>query len=149
MKAKLVKESLRENIGPVDYTDSDGSGGYSTHPAYNQKAPREKGSKAEIPEFTTGWEVISFLEDIPEFKEYANEDAQYDDEWYSIPATVFKEVLGWTAEEVEAINYELESYEGSISWEVEQPESYEERGPVKTWKPIPIEDQRIIVNGGA
>jgi hypothetical protein len=105
--------------------------------------------KTPIPEFTTGWEVISFLRDIPEFDKYYNDDAQYDDTYFEIPAKVFHDVLGWTAEDVRNINYELESYEGSISWNDEDPDKRNEIDQIISWKPRPFENQYIVVHGGA
>lgn len=136
MKAKLVKESLRENIGPVDYTDSDGSGGYSTHPAYNQKPYQLE--KKDIKDMKDGWDIIRYFEEIPEFKEFENPDAQYDDERYRIPVNVFTKVLDWPKEDIENAYEHLDDYEGGISWH-----------DMLGGKPLPIEDQYISVWGGA
>jgi len=106
-------------------------------------------NKKPIPDFTTGWEVISFFRDIPEFDPYYNDEAQYDDVYFEIPAKVFSNVLGWTAKDVQAINWELESYEGSISWNDEDPDERNERDQVITWKKRPLENQWIVVHGGA
>jgi len=113
------------------------------------KLVRESLNENKIPDFKTGWEIISYMGDISEFNPYRNEDAQYDDEYYSIPAVVFQKVLGWTPKQVEAIEEELESYEGGIYWETEQSDERNERGQIITWKPIPFEDQYISIRGGA
>lgn len=109
----------------------------------------ELGRKKNIPEFTMGWEIIEYFDDIPEFNPYRNKEAQYDDDYYNIPAPIFSKVLGWTPEEVNSINKELENYEGGIYWETEEPESYEVEGPIENYKSIPFDQQIISVYGGA
>ena len=67
--------------------------------------------EAAVPSFENGWEVIKYLDNIPEFKKYRNEDALYDDEYYLIPTDVFTRVTGWTQQDVETIDDNLEPYE--------------------------------------
>jgi hypothetical protein len=79
-----------------------------------------------VPSFRNGYDVIEYLDNIPEFKEYRNEDASYDDQYYLIPTDVFTQVTGWTEEDVETIDNNLEAYEGSITWNNTNPNQYQE-----------------------
>jgi hypothetical protein len=76
--------------------------------------------------FNTGWDVIGYLDDIPELKKYRNKAASYDDEYYLIPTDVFTQVTGWTEEDVRNINDNLEPYEGNIIWTNTNPNQYQE-----------------------
>ena len=82
--------------------------------------------EATVPSFRNGYDVIEYLDNIPEFKEYRNEDASYDDQYYLIPTDVFTQVTGWTQEDVETINDNLEPYEGSITWNGTNHNQYQE-----------------------
>jgi hypothetical protein len=98
----------------------------------------EKGIKESvkpIPNFNTGWEIIRYLDTIPAFKKYRIKGAEYDDSFFEIPVDVFTKTLGWTKEDVDDISNNLESYEGSITWNSTNRNRYKEN--------------MIIVNGGA
>jgi hypothetical protein len=79
-----------------------------------------------IPSFRNGYDIIEYLDNIPAFKEYRNEDASYDDQYYLIPTDVFTQVTGFTEEDVKNINNNLEPYEGSIDWTNTNPNQYQE-----------------------
>ena len=78
------------------------------------------------PNFNTGWDVIGYLDDIPELRKYRNKAASYDDQYYLIPTDVFTQVTGWTEEDVKNINDNLEPYEGNIVWTNTNPNQYQE-----------------------
>jgi hypothetical protein len=73
-------------------------------------------SKKPVPKFETVWEIIDYFDEIPSFEEYKNKEASYDDTYFEIPADVFSKELGWTEEDIDQIDNNLESYEGSINW---------------------------------
>tara|TARA_Y100000296_G_C5109468_1_gene224359 strand:+ start:429 stop:755 length:327 start_codon:yes stop_codon:yes gene_type:complete len=72
------------------------------------------------------YEIIKYLDSIPELKKYRNESASYDDEYYLIPTDVFTRVTGLTEEDVKRIDDNLENYEGSIIWNNTNPNQYQE-----------------------
>ena len=82
--------------------------------------------EATVPSFRNGYDVIEYLDNIPEFKEYRNEDASYDDQYYLIPTDIFTQVTGWTEEDVKTIDNNLEPYEGSITWNGTNRNQYQE-----------------------
>jgi hypothetical protein len=82
--------------------------------------------EATVPSFRNGYDVIEYLDNIPEFKEYRNEDASYDDQYYLIPTDIFAQVTGWTEEDVKTIDNNLEPYEGSITWNGTNRNQYQE-----------------------
>jgi len=86
-------------------------------------------------EFNTGWGLIDYLDDIPEFRKYKNKNASYDDIYYEIPTKIFTQVTGWGEKEVEDIQSGLEPYEGSITWINTNPNKYKEN--------------KVLVIGGA
>ena len=73
-------------------------------------------SKKPIPKFKTGHDIIDYFDNIKAFQQYRNENAMYDDAFYTIPEKVFVKTLGWTVEDVQKIADKLESYEGTITW---------------------------------
>jgi len=97
----------------------------------------------------TIYPIIDYLDSIPEFQPYRNKNAQYDDKYYDIPAKVFTSILDWTPEDIKAIQDQIESYEGRISWVTEIPGKRNERDQIISWIPLPFEDQSIEVLGGA
>lgn len=88
-----------------------------------------------MPQFETGYDVIEYLDSIPEFKPYRNIEASYDDSFYEIPTDVFNKVTGLTQSDVEDINQNLEVYTGNIEWNETNPNKYKEH--------------TVIVSGGA
>ena len=71
-------------------------------------------AKLPIPDFKTGWEIIDFLDEIPEFKKFRNDVAQYDDTYFLIPRKEWDRHVGWSIKEVQDMNDKLDNYEGSI-----------------------------------
>lgn len=102
------------------------------------KLVKESLNENNIPNFNTGWDIIEYFDSISEFKPYRNEDARYDDTYYEIPVSVFEKVLGWSKEEIEDIDWNLESYEGSIDYTDKESGEY-----------LPVEQHMIVVTGGA
>jgi len=79
-----------------------------------------------LPNFTTGYEIIAYLDNIPELKQYRNAEAEYDEQYYLIPTDIFTKVTGWTEEDVKNINDNLELYMGTITWTNTNPNQYQE-----------------------
>jgi hypothetical protein len=82
--------------------------------------------EATVPNFKDGYEIIDYLDNIPEFEKYKNEDASYDDQYYLIPTDIFTKVTGWTEEDVKNIDDNLEPYMGTITWTNTNPNQYQE-----------------------
>jgi UDP-galactopyranose mutase len=82
--------------------------------------------ETNTPQFNIGAEVIDYLDKFPELKQYRDEDASYDDQYYLIPTDVFTQVTGLTKSDVEDIQQNLEPYEGSIDWTETNPNKYNE-----------------------
>jgi len=64
--------------------------------------------------WTNGWEIIHTLDADERAREYRNQDAEYDDEYYNMPVGLFTEITGIDENDIEKVNDELETYEGSI-----------------------------------
>jgi hypothetical protein len=90
---------------------------------------------SQLPPLETGYDLISWLDSIPEFKPYRNTEASYDELYYEIPTNVFNKVTGLTQGDVEKINQNLEVYTGRISWNETNPNKYKEH--------------TVLVSGGA
>ena len=63
-----------------------------------------------------GIDIIYILQKNKLFNEYADEDAQYDEEWYNIPYSVWYAVTAINREEIKVLNNYLEPYQGSIEY---------------------------------
>ena len=71
-------------------------------------------NESKIPNFKNAWDIIEFLDNIPELKKFRNNTAKYDDTYFDIPVKDWNKYVGWSEKEVEEIDDDLEPYEGSI-----------------------------------
>ena len=64
--------------------------------------------------YKNGWDIIEVLDADEDVKQYRNNDAEYDEEYYELPVELFTKITGIEKVDIQDVSDSLEDYEGNI-----------------------------------